>query len=233
MSGFCGFSEETVRFLSSLAKNNRKTWFEAHRTDFEKHVLAPGRAFTDAMGERLTAIAPGIIAEPRVNGSIFRIYRDIRFSKDKTPYKTHLGIFLWEGEGPKMECPGFYFHLEPPNLFLGGGIYIFSKPLLEQFRRSVIHPVHGPELDEAVACVAERFNIGGRYFKRTPRGYDPGHPLADFLLNNGLTGWVEEPIPEALYSGALLDHCLKIFEGMVPLHRWLLKMAAQAHAARR
>jgi uncharacterized protein (TIGR02453 family) len=233
VSEFRGFSEETVRFFSGLSKNNNRRWFEAHRADFEKYVLEPGRAFTQDMGERLTAVAPGIIAEPRVDGSIFRIYRDTRFSKDKTPFKTHLGIFMWEGGGPKMECPGFYFHLEPPKLLLGGGIHIFSRPLLEEYRRSVVHPVHGPDLDEAVASVSKQLGIGGKHYKRTPRGYDPGHPLADFLLFNGLTAWIEGPVPQAVFSAALVDHCFNVFKGMVPLHRWLLKMAARSHAARR
>ena len=232
MSQFAGFPEGTISFLSDLARNNRKTWFDAHRVEFDRFILEPARAFTDAMGERLTAIAPGIIAEPRINGSIFRTYRDTRFSKDKTPYKTHLGIFMWEGEGPKMECPGFYFHLEPPNLLLGGGIHIFSKPLLEEYRRSVVHPKHGPDLEEAVQTVSQHLNIGGRYYKRTPRGYDPDHPLADFLLHSGLTAWTEGPIPAALHSDRIVDHCFNIFKNMAPLHRWLLKMAARARTGR-
>lgn len=150
----------------------------------------------------------------------------------KRPYKTHLGIFMWEGEGPKMECPGFYFHLEPPKVLLGAGIHIFSKPLLEEYRRSLVHPKRGPDLAEAVKPVSKLLNIGGRHYKRTPRGYDPDHPLADFLIFNGLTAWIEGLIPGALHSGALVDYCLKNYEGMVPLHRWLLKMAARTQAAK-
>jgi uncharacterized protein (TIGR02453 family) len=232
MHDFDGFPEEAKRFFYALAKNNKKTWFEAHREEFNKFIMEPAKAFTETMGERLTAVAPGLIAEPRVNGSIFRINRDTRFSKDKRPYKTHLGIFMWEGEGPKMECPGFYFHLEPPNLLLGAGIHIFSKPLLEEFRRSVVHPKRGPDLTEALKKVPKRFNIGGLHYKRTPRGYDPDHRLAELLLYNGLTAWTEGPIPEALNSAALIDHCYEIFRSMVPLHRWLLKMAARARTAR-
>jgi uncharacterized protein (TIGR02453 family) len=231
MSGFGGFTDASVKFLSDLSRNNRKAWFEAHRGDYDRFILKPARDFTEAMGERLTAFAPGIIAEPRVNGSIFRIYRDTRFSKDKRPYKTHLGIFMWEGEGPKMECPGFYFHLEPPNLMLGGGIHIFSNSLLDQYRKSVVHPKHGPDLAEAVDTVSKRLNIGGRHYKRTPRGYDPDHPLAELLLHNGLTAWTEGPIPEALHGPGIINHCFDVFRKMVPIHKWLLNMAARARAA--
>ena len=232
MSRFSGFPKETVKFLADLAKNNKKAWFDAHKADYQKYVLEPARMFTEALGERLTAIAPGIVAEPRVNGSIFRIYRDIRFSKDKTPYKTHLGIFCWEGEGAKMECPGFYFHLQPPNLMLGGGIHIFSKPLLEEFRRSVVHPRHGPKVAGAVSKVSKSLNIGGHHYKKVPRGYDPDHPFAQFLLFNGLTAWTEDPVPEVLYSPEIVDHCFNAFRKMVPLHRWLLEMTMRARAVR-
>ncbi len=232
MSSFSGFPEETEKFLSELMKNNRKVWFNEHRKEYDKVIVEPAKAFTEAMGERLTAVAPGIIAEPRINGSIFRIYRDTRFSRDKTPYKTHLGIFMWEGEGPKMECPGFYFHLEPPRLLLGGGIHIFSKSLLDEYRRSVVHPVHGPDLAEAVESVLQKLHIGGRHYKRTPRGYDPEHPLAQLLLHNGLTAWTEGPVPEALYSTDIVDSCFDTFRKMVPIHRWLLKMAARTKATR-
>jgi uncharacterized protein (TIGR02453 family) len=232
MSHFEGFSETAVKFLSDLRKNNRKVWFDAHRKEYDRFILQPAMNFTEAMGERLTAIAPGIIAEPRVNGSIFRIYRDIRFSKDKTPYKTHLGIFLWEGEGPKMECPGFYFHLEPAKLMLGGGIYIFSKPLLDEYRRSVIHPEHGPDLAEAVESVSKHLNIGGRHYKKIPRGYDPEHPFAEFLLFNGLTAWTEGPVPAVLHGPGVVDYCFKLYRQLVPIHRWLKGLAARTRAGK-
>ena len=229
---FRGFPPEAVTFLSDLSRNNKKTWFDVHKGDYERFLLEPARDFTEAMGERLTEIAPGIVAEPRVNGSIFRIYRDTRFSRDKTPYKTHLGIFLWEGQGPKMECPGFYFHLEPPNLMLGGGIHIFSKPLLEEFRRSVTHPQHGPKLAGAVARVSKSLNIGGLHYKKVPRGQDPEHPFAQFLLFNGLTAWTEGPIPEALYGPGILDNCFEAFRKMMPIHEWLGEMAERSRGAR-
>jgi len=232
MSSFPGFPEETVTFLTDLAKNNKKVWFDAHRADYDKYLMEPARAFTEALGERLTAIAPGIIAEPRVNGSIFRIFRDTRFSKDKTPYKTHLGIFCWEGEGTKKECPGFYFHLDPPNLMLGGGIHIFSKPLLKEFRRSVVHPQHGHDLAVVATGVSKMFEIGGRHYKKVPAGYDKDSPYAQFLLFNGLTARMEEPIPAALYGPDFVDHCFEVFQKMLPIHSWLLEMVARARADR-
>jgi len=230
VSVFNGFPEETVKFLSGLAQNNKKSWFEAHRSEYEQYILKPARCFVQSLGERLIGIAPGIVADPRVNGSIFRIYRDVRFSRDKTPYKTHMGIFCWEGGGPKMECPGFYFHLQPPTLMLGGGIHVFSRGLLEEFRRSVVHPQHGMKLAGAVSRVSKTLNIGGRHYKRVPRGFDPDHPFAQFLLFNGLTAWTEGAIPDELYGSRIVDHCFEVFRKMVPMHEWLLGLSARARA---
>ena len=184
------------------------------------------------ISSRIERLSPCIYADPSPSGgSLMRIYRDTRFSKDKTPYKTHLGIFCWEGEGPKMECPGFYFHLQPPDLMLGGGIHIFSKTLLEEFRRSVVHPQHGMKLAGAVAKVSKSLNIGGNHYKRVPAGYDKEHPFAQFLLFNGLTASTEKKIPKLLHTPEIVDHCFDVFRKMVPIHEWLSAMAKRSHGA--
>ncbi len=118
MNTFKGFSKGAVEFYLQLAKNNNKAWFDEHKSEFERQVMDVAKDFVYSMGSLLKELSPNVIADPRVNGSIFRPYRDTRFSNDKTPYKTHLGIFFWEGKGPKMDCPGYYFHLEPPIVFL-------------------------------------------------------------------------------------------------------------------
>jgi uncharacterized protein (TIGR02453 family) len=97
--------------------------------------MTPARSFVTAMGEKLRKIAPGIVADPRVNKSIFRIYRDTRFSKEKTPFKTNLGIWFWEGDLPRMESFGFYFHVEGKKMMLAAGVYMFQKEQLEAFRK--------------------------------------------------------------------------------------------------
>src|SRR5213083_1396570 len=99
MASFTGFDPAALDFLRGLGEHNDRAWFEAHRADYEGLLLAPARELVIALGERLTAIAPGLRADPRVNGSILRINRDTRFSNDKRPYKTHLDLWLWEGDG--------------------------------------------------------------------------------------------------------------------------------------
>jgi len=223
---FRGFSSQAIDFYVELTRNNNKGWFENHKDTFETHVLAPARAFVLEMGERLRDIAPGIHADPRVNRSLFRIQRDIRFSLDKSPYKTHLGIWMWEGEGRRMERSGFYFHLEPPFLMLGVGMREFPKPVLEAYRSAVVDREWGAALKDAVRSVISKtsYMVGGRRYKRVPRGFDPDHPNAELLLHNGLTVRTECPIPPEFYSEKLPDYCFVRFIEMKPVHQWLVRL---------
>ncbi len=221
---FSGFSKNTIDFFSKLKKNNQKEWFHAHKTDFEAYVMEPARNFVTAMGERLKQLSPDILAIPKVDKSIFRIYRDTRFSGDKSPYKIHLGIFFWEGIRPKMECPGFYFHLEPPKLMLGAGLYMFPKNSLEKYRNTVIHPVYGNELSEIAKKISrlKGYNLGGKHYKRIPSGFDASHPNAELLLFNGLHAGIETEIPEELCSSKLVNYCWQKFKPLEALHKWLV-----------
>jgi uncharacterized protein (TIGR02453 family) len=225
-TGFAGFPRECVEFYAQLAQNNNKTWFDGHKAEFEKYVMDPARSFVFEMGRLLTTIAPKVTADPRVNKSIFRPYRDTRFSKNKTPYKTHLGIFFWEGKLAKMDCSGFYFHLEPPTLFFGTGNHCFSPKLLETYRDSVVDKKHGPALLRAVKKLTARdgYSVGGLHYKKLPRGYQADGLAAQLLLHNGLFAAYEVDIPEELYSKKVLDYCLAVFKEMDPIHRWLVEM---------
>jgi len=219
-----GFPRQTPRFFRSLAKNNDRAWFEEHRSEFDEHVLEPARGFVLVMGERLRRIAPDVNADPRTDRSIFRIHRDTRFSKDKSPYKTHLGIFFWEGDRAKMECPGYYFHLEPPDLMLGVGLYRFSKPVLARYREAVADGNTGGALRRIVDRLARKgWDIGGTHYKRVPRGFDPEHPNADLLRHAGLYAGVEVKIPAELHTGKCIGWCFDRWKAADPLQRWLVE----------
>jgi uncharacterized protein (TIGR02453 family) len=223
---FQGFSKETLKFFKDLKKNNSKKWFEAHKQDYETFVMQPARAFVMAMGGKLRTHVPDIVAIPKINKSLFRINRDTRFSPDKSPYKTNMGIFFWEGNRPRMECSGFYFHLEPSMLLLGVGIYMFPKYLFDTYRNSVVHAKHGKDLANIVASIGRKkdYQVGGKHYKRVPVGFDPSHPNTHLLLYNGLHGGVESSIPEEFYSKKLVNYCWQKFQPLLPLHSWLLAM---------
>jgi uncharacterized protein (DUF2461 family) len=123
---FTGFSADGLRFLAGLAANNDKAWFDANRVAYDDGLIEPARELVVDVGERLAAFVPDINAEPRVNGSIFRINRDLRFSKDRRPYKEHLDLMWWRGAGRSRERPGFFFRLTPATLLLGAGMHRFA-----------------------------------------------------------------------------------------------------------
>lgn len=223
---FRGFFKETIGFFDNLKKNNTKPWFDSHRKDYDAFVMEPAKSFVVAMGERLRAVSPHIIAVPKVNKSLFRINRDTRFSLDKRPYKTNLGIFFWEGNRGRMDCPGFYFHLEADKLLLGVGIYMFPKQAIDHYRRMVVDPEQGRKLSEVVKRISKikGCELGGKHYKRVPAGYDPSHPNAELLLYNGLHAGITTGIPEEFYSEKLIGYCWKSFNALAPLHRWLVSI---------
>ena len=118
---FSGFTRETVRFYTALRRHNDRDWFAAHRETYDRHVIEPAKLFITALGAKLRTVTSGIVAVPAVNKSIFRIYRDTRFSLDPTPYKTNLGLYFWDGARSRTEAAGYYVGIEPPDLWLGGG----------------------------------------------------------------------------------------------------------------
>ncbi len=224
-SGFDGFFKDTVSFFNRLKKHNEKEWFQSHREDYESFVLMPARSFVVEMGERLKQISPDIKAVPKINKSLFRINRDTRFSADKSPYKTHMGIFFWEGVRPRMECSGFYIHLEPPNLMIGVGIYMFPKQELFRFRKAVIDPNSGEKLSQVLTSISrlEGYEIGGTHYKRVPSGFERSHPNSKLLLHNGLYAGRTIPVPDEFFSAELIDFCWQNFKALAPLHLWLVE----------
>ena len=225
MAQFNGFPKEYFSFFNKLKKNNSKQWFEKHRDDYDQLVMHPARGFVTAMGEKLRKIAPEVNAVPKINKSLFKINRDVRFSNDKSPYKTYMGIWLWEGDGKRMECSGFYLHVENKNVLIGVGIKMFSKPLIDRYRRAVVDKNQGAALKSAVRKIsAKGYLIDGKHYKKVPRGYDAEHPNAEFLLYNGLTARVEEKVPDVFFSDALIDYAYTHYKNMLPLHRWLKKV---------
>lgn len=223
---FSGFSKQTIKFLNDLKKNNTKQWFEENRDIFNNHFMPEAQLFVIAMGEKLQKIAPDIMAIPKTDKSIFRLYRDVRFSKDKTPYKTHLGILFWEGPLKKLENPGFYFHLESDRLFLGSGIYMLPKNVIQTYRESVVHDVHGESFIKAIKKVQKKpeYKIGWKQYKKTPRGFDENHKNAEYLLYGGIGFEYEEKLPDIIFTKDILDYVYEKYKDMLPIHQWLKEM---------
>lgn len=221
---FNGFPKEGIKFLKDLARNNTKEWFNRNKKYYEEYLVNPAKNFVTAMGEKLRAISPDLVADPAVNKSLFRLNRDTRFSNDKTPYKTHFSMFFWEGSGKRMENPGFYLCFDAEKLTLAGGAHEFPREKLEPFREAVRSDKSGGELVEIVKKLKKKgIGVRGEHYKRVPRGYDPDHPRADFLKYNGLYIMSELKLPAELCSKKFVAYCIKEFRRMDPLQRWLVK----------
>jgi len=224
MSTLNNFPRDTVKFLSKLKRNNNKEWFESHREEFVSSVFEPAQEFVIVLGELLRTIVPGIIAIPKTDKSIFRLHRDVRFSKNKLPYKTNLGLYFWEGDRKKMECSGFYFHVEPEYFFLGAGQYMFTDEQLKKYRNVVYDPDKGKELDSIVKKLKKKgYGIGGRTYKKVPRGFDPEYPYAEYLLYFGIYSYEEKKEFKVLTKEDPIKFAFNKFKAMLPIHQWLVK----------
>jgi uncharacterized protein (TIGR02453 family) len=229
MSNFTGFPKESLTFFKTLARNNNKEWFDAHRDDYQQFLIEPARAFVTQMGLRLREISPTVVADPSINQSIFRINRDTRFSKDKTPYKTHLAIGMWDGKLHRRENPFYYFHFDTSEMIVGVGHLNFPKPMLEAYREAVIDPKQGAALEKAMKSVEEKgYEVGGKTLKKTPRGYDADHPRAELLLYNGMHVGETTPLVPELHSAALLDYCYERWHKMSPIFHWMVDLTERA-----
>ncbi len=218
------FPFDAVKFLSKLKRNNNREWFESHRDEFNNSLFEPAQEFVIVLGELLRTIVPDIIAIPKTDKSIFRLHRDVRFSKNKLPYKTNLGLYFWEGDRKKMECSGFYFHVEPEYFFLGAGQYIFTDEQLKKYRNIVYDPVKGKELDSIVKKLKKKgFGIGGKTYKKVPRGFDPEYPYAEYLLYYGIYSYEEKKDLKMLKKEDPVKFAFNKFKAMLPIHQWLVK----------
>lgn len=224
---FAGFSPAALAFLADLEAHNDQAWFKAHKKVYDAELVAPAKAFVVAVGERLRALAPAIRAEPRVNGSIFRINRDTRFSADKTPYKPHLDLWFWEGEDRSWACSGFYFRLRPQSLHLGAGMHQFDKDVLAAYRQAVADDARGAALVEAIAAVEAHpgYRVEGSHYQRVPRGFPADHPRGELLKYNGLHSGREQALPAQIHGPELVDFCVGEWEKLLPLHRWMAAAA--------
>lgn len=226
VQSFNGFPKEGLQFYADLAENNNKEWFTANKQTYLDSVVAPAQAFIESAGEQLKFLSPHIQYDTRTNGqgSLMRIYRDVRFSPDKTPYKTWAGIRFWEGAGKAKDNPGYFLWFDSSGAGIHVGMHGFDKPMLTAYRDAVVDPNLGPQLEDIVQSLsaAEDYQVSGVHYKRVPRGYDKDHPRADLLLHNALYASSPRIEPEHLSSPDLttvfMDHC----EKMAPLQRWLV-----------
>ncbi len=176
------FKPAIFKYLKDLTANNNRDWFKENKGRYESDLKDPALAFIMDFGAHLHRISPHFRADPRANGgSLFRIYRDVRFSKNKLPYKTHAGLHFRHEAGKSAYTPGFYLHMEPGASFVGVGLWRPDNPTLKLIRDKIVaDPERWKKAVEGVAFT-KNFTVTGNSLKRPPRGYDANHELVDIL----------------------------------------------------
>ena len=232
------FTPRALQFFRGLARHNNKPWFEAHRDQYEADVRQPMRDLIEHLDTRFARFAPEIGGDPKL--SMFRINRDIRFSKDKSPYKTHAACWFHHlnaarnvGSGADEGSAGYYFHLEPGGRsMIGAGLWMPPRPQLKKLRDAI---AHNPEaFDKVARSIPRRF--GGLddegALKRMPRGYAEDHPAAKWLRFQSFTSG--RTLTDAQVTSASLAALLaREYEALLPLVRWLNSSLGFKEALRR
>ncbi len=219
---FEGFADASGSFFKKLAKNQKKEWFDAHKDEYEEGWLRPMHALLAEVKEKVDAAYPDCeLGEPKV----MRIYRDVRFSKDKSPYKTFIGGTVpLKGTGGMGDVPAaFYFHVSPSECFAGAGLYMMDPIKLAKYRAAILDDDSGKELAKKVASLEKK---GMRFtaaetLKKAPKGLPADHPRIDLLLRKGLVAGLDGVPRDKLSSRSLLDICVKAGREMAPVVRWL------------
>lgn len=176
------FTPELFRFVRDLAANNNRDYFQANKARYEAAVVEPSLAFISDFDERLETISRHFVAIPkRVGGSLFRIYRDTRFAKDKMPYKTHVGIHFRHRKAKDVHAPGFYLHLEPGGVFAGAGIWRPGKESLEAIRQAIAADPGAWRAAAGDARFVAHYRLEGERLKRPPLGWGAEHPAIEDL----------------------------------------------------
>ena len=183
------FRPALFAYLRDLRENNDRDWFQANKDRYRRNVMEPAQRFVSDFGPKLKKISPNFTADPRPSGgSIFRIYRDVRFSKDKSPYKTNLGIHFRHKQAKDAHAPGFYLHLEPGQIFCGAGVWHPDGKALALIRQAI--DANGRRWKQVAhgGRFRKYFEPEGDSLKRAPKGFDPEHPLIEDLRRKDFFG---------------------------------------------
>ncbi len=213
------FQQSTLDFLSELQDNNNREWFTENKKRYKAEVEQPGKSFYQSVSTELEKH----FAAP-FSGKVFRIYRDVRFSKDKTPYNTHIRMAWWSQAEPLIN-PGFYLSLEANNISVGAGRFEFEKPALEVYRNAVVDDNSGQQLSQ-ILQKAHQSNLQLREpdLKKVPPGFDPKGPRAELLKYKGIHLWVDDLQQDIAFGESGPQNLMKQFKRFQGLYNWLIQL---------
>ncbi len=221
------FNQDLFEFLEDLKANNTREWFTASKDRYRNTVQEPLLRFISDFADPLYEISPEFVADPRpTGGSMFRIYRDVRFAKDKSPYKTHAAAQFRHRAGKDAHAPGFYLHLEPGSVFVGAGSWHPARDAIDGIREKISE--QPKEWQEILSDPGFRkhHELGGESLKRAPRGYDPDHPMiADIKRKDFIC--VERFSQADACKAGFFNRFTKSCEAAAPLVRFLTEAVGQ------
>ena len=220
-----GFKKEAITYLEELSLNNSKEWFELHKQEYIKFIKEPTEYFVQDMGEHLQVLTPSINFRPKVGGSLFKIYRDVRFSKNKTPMKSRIGILFWQGNSHRMQSSAFYMHFNKQEIFYAVGLRKFKTPLLKAYREYIKIEKNAKKLEKILHDIeAKGYDVIQPHYKRYPTGFDKENKYAYLSLYNGMCGSKIFKIDDVFYSPEIIDRSFKVFEDMSRLQEWVYNL---------
>jgi uncharacterized protein (TIGR02453 family) len=215
------FGPELFSFLTALRANNDREWFAANKDRYEEALLEPALDFINDFAPRLEKISPHFRADARpTGGSLFRIYRDTRFSKDKSPYKTNLGIHFRHERAKDVHAPGYYLHIGPDEVFAGGGIWHPGTEAATRIREAIVADPERWRRATRVGAFPKRLQLGGDSLKRVPSWADPAHPFADDLRRKDFFGSTRLSERDVVAPG-FVDEYARICRAAAPLMQFL------------
>lgn len=219
---FEGFPKDFLAFFRELSRHNDREWFAANKARYLASVQQPMLAFIAAMDIPLGRIADCFVADARPSGgSMFRIYRDTRFAHDKTPYKEHASCQFRHVAGKDAHAPGFYVHIEPKEIFFGGGIWRPPAPVLQQIREAIVaDPERWKEVTRSPSFRRRFRTLEGESLKRPPKGFPADHPLVDDLKRTSYFA-VQTATSQAIASPKFVTEVVRSFQALAPFMEFL------------
>ena len=215
------FGPGLFSYLQDLRANNNREWFAANRERYEEQLLEPALAFIEDFAPRLEKISPHFRAEARPSGgSLFRIYRDTRFSKDKSPYKTNLGIHFRHDRAKDAHAPGYYLHIGPGEVFAGGGIWRPDASVATRVREAIVADPERWRRATRSSAFAKSLALGGDSLRRVPPWADPEHPFAEDLKRKDFFASTRLSDRDVVALG-FLDEYARICRAAAPLMQFL------------
>jgi len=211
------FPKKTITYLKQLGLNNNREWFTENKQRYEDEVRTPALDFIESMAPAIHKVSPHIQANPKkVGGSLMRVHRDSRFGKDKTPYKTNIGIHFRHVRARDVHAPGYYVHIEAKEVFFGAGIWQPDSATLMAVRTMIVeHPKEWSAMKKKVIG-KDKLELAGSSLKRAPKGFDPEHPLIDDLRRKDFVATCNLPV-KSIHDADFNKTVAKLVKQSAPL----------------